>query len=28
MFLPEAQKMKNMEYLLPLYRPTATDVLQ
>jgi lysophospholipase L1-like esterase len=28
MFLPEEQKLKNMEYLLPLYRPTATDVLQ
>jgi len=28
MFLPEAQKLKNMEYLLPLYVPTETDILQ
>jgi hypothetical protein len=28
MFLQEAQKLKNMEYLLPLYEPTATDILQ
>jgi phospholipase B1 len=28
MFLPEVQKLKNMEYLLPLYQPTETDILQ
>ena len=28
MFLPEVQKLKNMENLLPLYQPTATDILQ
>jgi phospholipase B1 len=28
MFLPEGQKLKNMEYLLPLYVPTETDILQ
>jgi hypothetical protein len=28
MFLPEAQKLKNMENLLPLYVPKDTDILQ
>lgn len=28
MFLPEAQKLKNMEYLQPLYVPMDTDILQ